>query len=299
MAPSMFARILPLLLISRALSAPLPAAVNGTKYLFVFGDSYTSTGFSITGAKPSAANPLGNPSLNKLNTMSGGLTWPGFLATQFNTSLTYAYVFAVAGATVDNSIVPAYSSSVPSISDQVKTWTTNLQSRPSYAPWTAEDALAAVWIGVNDVGNSYSQSGEEARLNKDLDRYFALLGTLYTGGIRNFALLNIPPTQKTPQMKGQSNVASLVSAITLWNSQLLTRVTAFLTSSPEANITLVDTQEPWNTVIADPKSYGAPDATCVNANGKSCLWYNSYHPGQAIHKVVAQAVASALKGSFF
>jgi len=100
-------------------------------------------------------------------------------------------------------------------------------------------------------------------------------------------------------MKSQSNVASLVSAITYWNSQLPTRVSAFLTANAEANITLVDTQGPWNTVIADPKSYGAPDATCVNANGKSCLWYNSYHPGQAIHKVVAQAVASALKGSFF
>lgn len=124
--------------------------------------------------------------------MSGGLTWPGFLATQLNTTLTYAYVFAVAGATVDNTIVPAYSSSVPSISDQVRTWTANLQPKPAYAPWTADDALAAVWIGVNDVGNSYSQSGEEARLDKDLDRYFALLATLYAGGIRNFALLNIP-----------------------------------------------------------------------------------------------------------
>lgn len=100
-------------------------------------------------------------------------------------------------------------------------------------------------------------------------------------------------------MKGQSNVASLVSAIALWNAQLPTRVSAFVASNPQAKVTIVDTQAPWNAVIADPKSYGAPDANCVNANGKSCLWYNSYHPGQAIQKVVAQAVAAALKGSFF
>jgi hypothetical protein len=68
--------------------------------------------------------------------MSGGLTWPGWIATQFNTSLALTYVLAVAGATADNSIVPAYKTSVPSISDQAKTWTTNLQSKPSYANWT-------------------------------------------------------------------------------------------------------------------------------------------------------------------
>jgi phospholipase/lecithinase/hemolysin len=100
-------------------------------------------------------------------------------------------------------------------------------------------------------------------------------------------------------MKGQSNVASLVSAITMWNSQLPTRVATFLTANPGTNVTLVDTQEPWNTVSADPKSYGAPDAAWINSNGKSCLWYNNYHPGTAIKQVVSQTVAAALKGSFF
>ncbi len=134
---------------------------------------------------------MGNPALPG-NTQAGGLTWAEFLATQFNTSLTLTFNFAVAGATVDNSIVAAYMPTVPSIVDQVGTWTKNLALKPSYAPWAADSALVAVWIGVNDVGNSYSQSGEEARLNKDLDRYFEQLGVLYEGGGRNFALLNIP-----------------------------------------------------------------------------------------------------------
>jgi phospholipase/lecithinase/hemolysin len=155
------------------------------------GDSYTSSGFSISGAKPSASNPMGNPRLPG-NTQSGGLTWPGFLATELNTSLTLTFNFAVAGATVDSSIVQPYMSTVPSIADQVKTWTTNLESKPSYAPWTAENALFGIYIGVNDVGNSFTQSGEDARINKDLDRYFSLLGTLYAGGARNFVLLTIP-----------------------------------------------------------------------------------------------------------
>ncbi|KAK3370785.1 hypothetical protein B0T24DRAFT_650062 [Lasiosphaeria ovina] len=271
-----------------AVAAPVSqAAITGTKYFFVFGDSYTSSGFNINGAKPSASNPMGNPPLPG-NTQSGGLTWAGFLASQLNTSLTLTFNFAVAGATVDNSIVQAYMSSVPSIADQVKTWTSNLQSKPSYAPWTAENALFGVFIGVNDVGNSFTQSGEVARLNKDLDRYFSLLGTLYAGGARNFALLSIPP-----------DVADLVTAITQWNGALPTRVAAFKTANPEANFTIVDTSPPWETALANPKAYGAPDATCTNSNGKSCLWFNSYHPGVAIQKLVAQAVAAAFNGTFF
>lgn len=134
---------------------------------------------------------MGNPPLPG-NTAVGGLSWAEYLATQFNTSLTLAFNFAVAGATVDNSIVQAYIPTVPGVVDQVSTWNKNLASKPSYAPWTAENALAAIWIGVNDVGNSYTQSGEESRLDKDLDRYFEQLEILYKGGVRNYALLNIP-----------------------------------------------------------------------------------------------------------
>ncbi len=272
---------------------------------------------------------MGNPALPG-NTQAGGLTWAEFLATQLNTSLTLTFNFAVAGATVDNSIVAAYMSTVPSIIEQVTTWSRNLGPKPTYAPWTAETALFAIWIGVNDVGNSYTQSGEEARLNRDLNRYFEQLTVLYKAGARNFALLNIPrqsfhpgalcaftarlyfracvsnlpsnatATQKTPQMKSQAKVADLVAAITNWNGQLPGRIDKFKAAgAPDANITLVDTQAPFDTAIANPKDYGAPNADCTNANGKSCLWFNSYHPGTAIQKLVGQTVATAFKGTFF
>ncbi len=136
---------------------------------------------------------MGNPPLPG-NTQAGGLTWAEFLATQFNTSLTLTFNFAVAGATVDNSIVAAYMPTVPSIVDQVGTWTKNLAPKPSYAPWTGDSALFALWIGVNDVGNSYTKSGEDVLVSKDMDRYFEQLEILYKGGARNFALLNIPRT---------------------------------------------------------------------------------------------------------
>jgi phospholipase/lecithinase/hemolysin len=100
-------------------------------------------------------------------------------------------------------------------------------------------------------------------------------------------------------MKGMSNVSKLVDAISLWNSQLPDRVTKFKTANAEANVTTVDTQPAWDEVINNPKNYGAPDATCTNSDGKSCLWYNTYHPGISIQKMVAQAVSAALNGTFF
>jgi phospholipase/lecithinase/hemolysin len=100
-------------------------------------------------------------------------------------------------------------------------------------------------------------------------------------------------------MKSQRDVANLVSAITNWNGQLPDRIVKFKSANTDANVTMVDTQEPFNTAINSPKDYGAPNADCTNSNGKSCLWFNSYHPGTAIQKLVGQAVAMAFKGSFF
>jgi phospholipase/lecithinase/hemolysin len=57
---------------------------------------------------------------------------------------------------------------------------------------------------------------------------------------------------------------------------------------------IVDTTESFNKAIANPEKYGAPNATCYKEDGVSCLWFNDYHPGIAINKLVAAAVAEAV-----
>ena len=47
---------------------------EGIKYMVVFGDSYTTTGFNDTLAQPSRANPLGNPAYPGY-TASNGPNW--------------------------------------------------------------------------------------------------------------------------------------------------------------------------------------------------------------------------------
>lgn len=70
-----------------------------------------------------------------------------------------------------------------------------------------------------------------------------------------------------------------------------------------ADITLgqvFDTTSYFQAVMDDPTSYGLDsDITCMNADGTSCVWYDNYHPGQAIHDLVAKGFVEALTGSFF
>lgn len=155
------------------------------------GDSYSQTGFNVSSTKPSASNPLGNPPLPGW-TASGGLNWVGFLASQFNRSTLLTYNFAYGGATTDAALVTPYAPTVLSFVDQVTQFSDSIASHPSYAPWTAANTLVGVWIGVNDVGNSYWTANETVLLGKVMDRYFQQLQIVYNAGARNFVLLSVP-----------------------------------------------------------------------------------------------------------
>jgi hypothetical protein len=115
------------------------------------------------------------------------------MVTQFNTSLTLSYNFAYGGATVDSALVPPYAPTVLSFKDQVKLFSDNIASKPSYAPWTAENTVVGVWMGVNDVGNTfYLGSDQTARYTTILDVYFQQLQIIYDAGARQFVLLTVP-----------------------------------------------------------------------------------------------------------
>lgn len=107
--------------------------------------------------------------------------------------------------------------------------------------------------------------------------------------------------QLTPMMidEGTSAQDSEATAITAWNSLLASKAATFESNNTGSTTWVFDTQAPFNTAIADPTAYGAANATCYDDDGTTCLWYNNYHPGQAIHKLVAEGIISELSGTFF
>jgi hypothetical protein len=114
------------------------------------------------------------------------------MVTEFNASLIYSYNLASGGATTDSDIIPPYAPTVLDLIDQVQVFSDNLASKPSYAPWTAENTVAGVWMGVNDVGNSWWFSNYTDINTVVVDRYFEQLQILYDAGVRQFVLLNVP-----------------------------------------------------------------------------------------------------------
>lgn len=160
-------------------------------YLVTFGDSYSQTGFDVAGSKPSSANPLGNPSYPGW-TSSGGPNWVGYLVKEYNAGSLYSYNFAYGGATVNASLVTPYEPTVKSLIDQVKQFSDSIATKPSYAPWTASNSLFGIWMGVNDVGNSWYKENVSALHSMIMQDYFEEVEILYNAGARNFAFLTVP-----------------------------------------------------------------------------------------------------------
>jgi phospholipase/lecithinase/hemolysin len=261
------------------------------------GDSYTQTGFVITGGKPSSSNPLGNPAYPGYTT-AGGPHWLDDVISVYNHSLLLSYNFAYGGATTDATLVIPYTSTVQSFVDQVTIFSDNLAAKPSYAPWTSSNTLFAVWIGVNDVGNAWYASNWATLAPQIVARYFSQVQILYNAGARNFVFLSVPPIQRTPLdlTDTAADQASIAAAVVTYNNLIANNLATFKSSNSEVKAWIYDTAPPFNTVLDNPTAYGAPDNTCVNADGLSCLWYNNYHPGQKIHDLVAKGV-QALVGS--
>ncbi|KAL2837132.1 hypothetical protein BJY01DRAFT_238013 [Aspergillus pseudoustus] len=291
---------LPALLASTALamphrfSYPLPRATT-TKYLISFGDSYTSTSFNITSTPPSSSNPLGNPPWPGW-TSAGGANWISNLVAKYNDSLLLSYNLAYGGATVNASLVAPYTPEVYSLIDQVAEFTEYLAGPAG--GWDANNTLVPVWMGVNDVAGAWWQTDPDALQVEILDQLFQQIELVYAGGARNFALLTVPPTDRTPYVVDGENaeytIEHLSAAIATWNEGLADRASAFSAAHADAVVKITDTQPVFNDLLdADPEA-----AACYNADGVTCLWFNDYHPGLVIQDAVAKAVAGDWEGFF-
>lgn len=95
-------------------------------------------------------------------------------------------------------------------------------------------------------------------------------------GARSFLFLTVPPIQYTPTVlaSGAENAAAEGKAVAQYNAALTERVAAFAKANAGAKVAVVDTTGPFMQAINDPKAYGAADASCFDASGTRCLWWN-------------------------
>ncbi|KAJ3714817.1 hypothetical protein C8R42DRAFT_682429 [Lentinula raphanica] len=270
-------------------------AATAQNYWFSFGDSYTQTGFLTNLTLPAPGNPLGNPAYPGY-TATGGANWLDFDTTTYNTSLVLTYNYAYGGATIDSGLVAPFEPTVLSVTDQVNEFlgTAGSPSEPvETTPWTSENSLFSIWIGINDLGNSYYLSDNRTSFDTTLLNADDV-------GARNFLFLNVPPTDRSPLMLAQSTEAQemLKANILDFNSQLVEFIDDFKASNSGVTTFLWDANAAFTTILDDPTAYGFIDAVSYGTD-VGYFWINTLHTTSPANVYWAEGVADVLSGSIW
>ncbi|GLB37982.1 putative cellulose-binding GDSL lipase acylhydrolase [Lyophyllum shimeji] len=271
-----------------------PVSTAKANYWFSFGDSYTQTGFSPTGTLPAPGNPLGNPPYPGW-TATGGENWVDYVSTQYNKSLILTYNYAYGGATIDANLVAPYTPTVLSLTDQVNQFLSGAGTKPASTPWTSSNALFSIWIGINDIGNSYYLSGDRNAFSDTLlNAYFALVQKLQRR-CKELPLRQRAPIDRSPLMlsQGSSATAAEKTVITGFNSKLAAKVAAFKAANSGVSTWIWDSNAAFTTILNNPTAYGFVDATCYGSAAND-FWGNNYHPSSYAHKFFGQDVGNLL-----
>ncbi|KAK7058179.1 carbohydrate esterase family 16 protein [Favolaschia claudopus] len=290
---------------STSASSP-PSTPTGTvTYWFPFGDSYTTTGFDPNSTLPTVGNPLGNPPFPGF-TGGGGENFVGFDTVTFNKTTILTYNYAYGGATIDANLVVPYLPTVLSLTDQVNQFLAGAGKKPASTPWTSANSLFTVWIGINDIGNSYGNGGDRSACVFDTfatftSNYYSnqvFMHLKHSGaGARNFLFINVPPIDRSPLMLAQSTSSQALekSVIQGFNTKLAAKISAFKANNTGVTTWTWDSNAAFTTILNSPTQYGFVDAVSYGNTGD--FWGNNYHPASAAHQIFAKQIAALLAGT--
>ncbi|KAF8205497.1 hypothetical protein K438DRAFT_1817934 [Mycena galopus ATCC 62051] len=279
---------------------------ENTEFLMVFGDSYTTTGFNIS---------LGVNSTDPGFVSSNGPNWVEDLRDTYNVAGTKVFNLASGGATIDSALVTPFLPTVLSVVDQVAQFKTFLASRPPGAEWNSSNTLFAIWIGINDCGDSFGWTNTtQPAFNKVLmNRLTTQLDELYSFGARSFLFLTVPPVNRAPLflVEGQAVTSLLAADIANYNSQLATTAKGFEASHQGVETTIFDTQPVFNILLDNADTFGFNNHTgfCeAYQNGtpeistqiapcapvSTYFWLNTLHPLFTVHDILAHAITTVI-----
>ena len=129
------------------------------------GDSYTSTNFTLHGAQPNKANPIGNPPFPGA-TSSDGPNYIDFLTSTYNETFIKTYNLAYGGATVNPFLVPTlYGASVRTFLSQVIKDFVPLYTNNSDVQWQSSNSLFVILFGINDCIQSYGFNNDTLNID--------------------------------------------------------------------------------------------------------------------------------------
>ncbi|HEY9764116.1 MAG TPA: SGNH/GDSL hydrolase family protein [Trichocoleus sp.] len=297
-----------------SLSALAPLSVQAASFnrLFVFGDSLSDPGNTATVTKglfpppvlpgvDSATNKFGFFPAYTQQRFTDNLNWIDYLAPKLGVTSTTNYAFAGATTGTQNTTLPF----LPGLQQQISTFLFSLT-----AP-TPED-LFVVWAGSND----YLATASQTNPNIPVGNLESAVRALADAGAQNILVANLEDLGKTPLVKSQSNAEQVSELINQHNTLLTSTLTGLATdpSFEDASLISFDVFSLLNEAISQPEKFGftnVSDPCLANlalsslltlpilkcANPDQYLFWDSLHPTDKAHQILADAAFSTIKAS--
>jgi len=157
------------------------------------------------------------------------------------------------------SLVKPYDPSVKSLKDQVESeFIPGYTGSSSKAKWSGDDTVFAVWIGINDIGNSYwnGKNATDALNAKIFSVISGLVDKIYAAGGRNFVFINVPPLDRTPLIvpQGVDAVALSKADVAAWNQKVVD-LAKTLKTKRSTNVWVYDSNKSFGEVMDKPSSH--------------------------------------------
>lgn len=274
-----------------------PAAAGPIDEIVFFGDSISDTGnvWYATGGFPPPPYNQG----------SGG-EGPDFTGGQWSDPLgpSWSTVFADKfGLTATPSLVPGGNNYA---------WggaRTGVNTNPTGSLWLDQQVglyalsgdaptngtLASIMIGGNDVANNL---GDAAALVSGITSIVTQVTNLYTLGVRQFLVANVPDIGATPTFRALG--AATATFATYWSTQWNNALAAALQNLalPDADIDVLDLFALGRDPAILARFANTTDAcftgTSICANPASYFYWDPFHPSSSAHAVIADAAFVAV-----
>lgn len=308
--------IAPLLLAATCLS---PVAARAGSF-YGFGDSLVDNGnIPRVYGVPFTYIEGANAQYYDNGRFSNGPTWAEILPGLTGLSFTAANDVAVGGAftgplTINNVTYNNLSNyeglpvPLPSFDQEV----TNFAAAGGHFN---QGDVVGVWVGANNYfvaagaiaqNPGAAQAIITAAVTQDITQIYTGVGGLISLGARTLIVQDLPLLGFTPNFNTSSLPTILaVDGISIAHDQSLAAAMGSLHSTTGANIIVVNEQQLFNEVLANPAAYGISNTTQACVYTPSCasstlaqqdkyLFWDDVHPTAGIHQFIARYVAADL-----
>ncbi|PSR82843.1 lysophospholipase A [Coniella lustricola] len=176
----------------------------------------------------------------------------------------------------------------------------------------ADKTLVAVWIGINDIGDSDELAVDFPTFyDEDITAMFEQSITpVYNAGYKKWLFMNLPPLNRSPpNLVRAAGPLPNATMIDWWDESLQSHADAFAAAHEDASVMIFDANTFLNGVLDNATEYGFTNTTgyCpeydqpLPVEQYGCLplydyfWYNTGHLTTHTHSVIAAELEKFLK----